>query len=195
MLPRRILIVYGTTHGQTEKVARRVADRLRAAGHIVTLTDADELPRFLSARDFEAVAVGSSVTFGKHQRCVRRFVRAQCDALNQRPTAFFSVSGSAAGRTDAQWAEAQRCIDEFLRETGWRPQQVASVAGAMAYTKYNPLLRWLIRRIAEKNGGPTDTSRDHEMTDWAQVDRFADAFEATLVAAPTAAAVGELVTV
>jgi len=26
-----------------------------------------------------------------------------------------------------------------------------------------------MRRIAKKEGGPTDTSRDHEMTDWTQV--------------------------
>jgi menaquinone-dependent protoporphyrinogen oxidase len=26
-----------------------------------------------------------------------------------------------------------------------------------------------LRRIARKEGGPTDTSRDHELTDWAAV--------------------------
>jgi menaquinone-dependent protoporphyrinogen oxidase len=37
-----------------------------------------------------------------------------------------------------------------------------------------------MKRIARKEGGPTDTSRDYEYTDWEAVDRFADAFAAKL---------------
>jgi menaquinone-dependent protoporphyrinogen oxidase len=29
-----------------------------------------------------------------------------------------------------------------------------------------------MRRIARKEGAPTDTSRDHELTDWPALDRF-----------------------
>jgi menaquinone-dependent protoporphyrinogen oxidase len=192
MPPRRVLVVYATTHGQTGKIAEHVARRLEARGHVVTLVDADELPRFLSARDFDAVVVGSSVTFGRHQKCVRRFVRAERDALNDRPSAFFSVSGSAAGRTDAARAEARRYADELLGESGWRPAHVAIVAGALAYTRYNPLLRWVMRRIAAQNGTPTDTSRDHEMTDWAQVDGFAAAFAGALAGPLAGALAGPL---
>jgi menaquinone-dependent protoporphyrinogen oxidase len=54
------------------------------------------------------------------------------------------------------------------------------IGGAMAYTKYGPLLRWIMKQIAKRNGGPTDTSRDHEMTDWVQVERFVDRFVALL---------------
>jgi hypothetical protein len=32
-----------------------------------------------------------------------------------------------------------------------------------------------MKRASAMNGGATDTSRDHEYTDWEQVDRFADA--------------------
>jgi menaquinone-dependent protoporphyrinogen oxidase len=45
----------------------------------------------------------------------------------------------------------------------------------MAYTRYNPVVRWVIKRISKRRGGPVDTSRDHEVTDWAQVRRFVDA--------------------
>ena len=30
----------------------------------------------------------------------------------------------------------------------------------------------MIKRIAKKEGGPTDTSRDHELTNWDEVDRL-----------------------
>jgi menaquinone-dependent protoporphyrinogen oxidase len=71
---------------------------------------------------------------------------------------------------------AKQYIANFVRETGWQPAMTESVAGAMAYTKYSPLVRWVIRRISQKDGGPADTTRDYEYTDWEQFRRFADRF-------------------
>jgi len=34
----------------------------------------------------------------------------------------------------------------------------------------------LMKHIASKEGGATDTSRDHEYTNWAEVDQFAVEF-------------------
>jgi menaquinone-dependent protoporphyrinogen oxidase len=48
----------------------------------------------------------------------------------------------------------------------------------MPFTKYNPFIRFVLRRIARAKGLSTDVSRDHEYTDWEQVDRFARAFVA-----------------
>ena len=50
------------------------------------------------------------------------------------------------------------------------------MAGAINYTRYNPLLRWYMKRASKLNGGSTDTSRDHEYTDWTQVERLANEF-------------------
>jgi menaquinone-dependent protoporphyrinogen oxidase len=55
----------------------------------------------------------------------------------------------------------------------------------MAYTKYGPVLRWIMRQIAKRNGGPTDTTHDHEMTDWAHVTAFAERFATLLDQAVT----------
>ena len=63
---------------------------------------------------------------------------------------------------------------KFTADTGWTPARIATVAGRLAYTQYNWLVRLMMRRIARKEGGATDTSRDHEYTDWAQVERLAD---------------------
>ena len=35
------------------------------------------------------------------------------------------------------------------------------------------MLRWYMKKASKMNGGSTDTSRDHEYTDWGQVERFA----------------------
>ena len=193
MTARRILLVYGTTYGQTAKIARFMADMLTASGDTVTLVNARQLqrdgalPRGLSLHDFDGAIVGSSVLYGRHQRCVRRFARIHREELDTRPSAFFSVSGAAASREAAKLAEARRVVGEFEREAGWRPELTEIVAGAMAYTKDNALYRWLLRRRAAREGAPTDVSRDHEFTDWAQVRRFVDAFAATIPHAPVSA--------
>jgi len=172
----RILILYGTSYGQTAKVARHIADTLTNRGDLTKVIDADAVPPDLELRDFGGVIIGASVIRGQHQRCVRRFVTEHRDALNAMPSAFLSVSGSAASRDERGHDDARRCIEEFLRDTGWRPALTASVAGAMAFTKYNPLMRWVLKQISKRAGGPTDTSRDHELTDWQQVEQFAEAF-------------------
>ena len=69
---------------------------------------------------------------------------------------------------------------KIARRTGWQPALAVSLAGAMSYTRYNPLMRWMLRRMSRAEGGPTDTSRDHEMTDWSEVRGFADTFAALL---------------
>ena len=59
---------------------------------------------------------------------------------------------------------------------------VKVVAGALAYTRYNRLTRWAMKRIVTKAHGDTDTSRDYEYTDWNDVRRFAGEFAETLKA-------------
>lgn len=178
MSSQRILIVYGTHHGQTAKIAQRMAEVLMAAGNTVTVVNVADIPRGASLRDVDRVIIGGAVQYGRHQRRLHRFVRAHRNALSAVPSAFFSVSGSAGGRTDAERAPAYQYLGEFLRQTAWTPALTATIGGAMAYTKYNPLLRWITKQAAAKAGGPTDTTRDHEATDWGQVERFAEAFAA-----------------
>jgi menaquinone-dependent protoporphyrinogen oxidase len=50
------------------------------------------------------------------------------------------------------------------------------VAGALPYTRYNWLKRWIMRRIVAKAGGDTDTTRDFEYTDWEDLRAFARTF-------------------
>ena len=64
-------------------------------------------------------------------------------------------------------------VEKFFGDTGWHPRHWTIFAGALAYTKYNWFTRWVMKRIAQKAGGDTDTSRDHEYTNWPDVRNFA----------------------
>jgi menaquinone-dependent protoporphyrinogen oxidase len=71
-------------------------------------------------------------------------------------------------------------IGRFLTGTGWRPTLTKPVAGALLYSRYNPFKRWIMKRIVQKGGGDTDTSRDYEYTDWDDLRAFADEFSSVV---------------
>jgi menaquinone-dependent protoporphyrinogen oxidase len=114
-------------------------------------------------------------------------------ALDQMPNAFLSVTLTEATAEDRKVSELRRqeaaselkkVIDAFVEDTGWHPRQVLPVAGALLYRQYNFFIRFIMKRMTKKNGGPTDTSRDYEYTDWAALSRFASTFSRSL-AQPT----------
>lgn len=173
MTARRILIVYGTTYGHTGKIARYIQDVLIAEGHEAVLEGADRWRPEWNVHGYDAVIVGASLISHRHQKTVQKFVEQNRTALNRLPSAFFSVSGSAAGTDARAIAAVDRLINRFLADSQWHPRTVEKIGGAMAYTKYSWPLRLAMKWISWRNHGPTDTSRDHELTDWVQVRRFA----------------------
>jgi menaquinone-dependent protoporphyrinogen oxidase len=176
MSAHRILLVYGTRYGQTAKIADRMASVLTGDGFDVTLSDADSLDPAIDLETFQGVMVGGSVIRGKHQRSISRFIARHLATVNRIPSAFFSVSGSASSAEPRGQSDARRAMEAFLTTTTWQPDKMTTLAGAMAFTKYSPLVRWIMKRISRANGGPIDTSHDHEFTDWSHVEEFARAF-------------------
>jgi len=181
----RILILYASTDGQTARIAERIGARLAESGYRATVRDVGAVEALWEIDTHDAVIVGGSVRYGRHSKALVERVRTCREALGQRPNAFFSVSLSAGG-PGAKPELARRFIAAFVEATGWQPREVASFAGALRYRSYGLPLRWMMRFIVGREGGETDTSRDHEYTDWNAVDAFAARFAAQL--APAAAA-------
>ena len=123
-----ILIVYGSTYGQTERIACRIAELLREADHTVDMHRGDQLPDPLTLGTYAGVVVAASVLKGHHQGYIREFVRRHARRLNQLPTAFVSVCGAARG--DPLTAEGY--LEALLRESGWQPTIARSFTGAVA---------------------------------------------------------------
>jgi menaquinone-dependent protoporphyrinogen oxidase len=176
----KILVVYGTAYGQTERIARRIVDQLTAHGHGVCMYKGDSLPANLPLEKYDAFVVAASIIRGRHQGYISDFVRRYGSRLGAVPSAFVSVSGSAKDSPQ----EARQYAESFLRQGEWRPIFVQTFAGAVAYTQYGLFLRWIMKRISRRKGGPTDTTRDHDFTDWAAVDRFAERLAEAVPPAP-----------
>lgn len=176
----KILIVYGSKYGQTQRVADRMAGILRDAGHVVDIHRGDQLPDALPLGDYDGFLVAASVLMGHHQKYIRDFVRRHATLLNEAPSAFVSVCGAAGGDPP----QAQAYIDALLCETGWRPAVSRSFTGAVAYTRYAWWFRWYLKLISRRKGLPTDTSRDWDFTDWNDVERFAGELARALTSPP-----------
>jgi menaquinone-dependent protoporphyrinogen oxidase len=166
-----VLVVYASTHGHTAKVAQRIAEAVRGAGADTTVVDVRDAADVDPARH-DTIVVGGSIHRGHHQRELACWVKHHDDALASRPSALFSVSLTAAEDTDEARTATERCIDEFVEDTGWKPQRSIAIAGALQYREYNIHTRVLMRLIMKHGGRPTDTSHDYVYTDWDAVDRF-----------------------
>jgi menaquinone-dependent protoporphyrinogen oxidase len=175
-----VLVLYNTRAGQSRRIATFLAERARTAGLIAQVADLQRYAALSPQPKPQAALLVAGIQVGTHGDDVAETVRSVTPMLAARPSALVSVSLSAAH--PARERDAERYIREFIEETGWRPDSTLAAAGALRYTRYGLLKRIMMKQIASKDGLPTDTSRDHEFTDWKQVSAFGDAFFSTLAA-------------
>jgi menaquinone-dependent protoporphyrinogen oxidase len=174
-------IFFATREGQTQKIATHIADVLRANGLSVDVLDVKALSAPIEWSKYSTAWVAASVHTGHHEREMIEFVKRHRRELQRVGAVFVSVTLSQAGAEDVQAPaerrqqaarDARRMIDAFIAETGWKPVRSLPVAGALAYTRYNWLVRRIMVHIARQQGASTDTSMDHEFTNWPALDRF-----------------------
>lgn len=177
----KIFIPYGTTEGQTARIAQYIADVIRTHGHEaepVNITQSsDTLPD-----GYDGVIVGAAIHMGKHDKHIVEYLQKNRNKLERLPSAFFSVSLAAHGDTE----EAEGYIEQFERETAWRPGKVGLFGGALLYTQYGFVKRHIMKKIARDKPGNlgTDTSRDYVYTEWDGVKRFVEDYLTYLAAEP-----------
>lgn len=166
----RILIVYGTTEGQTRKIARFMEDVLQREGHAVAITDANDDPP--AATDYDAVIIGASMHIQKYQAGVTHYIISNLSALNKMPTAFFSVCLAIASDLEDEHLAAKKVMDDYLHSLLWKPTATTQIAGALKYTQYDFFKRLVMKMISKQEGRTTDTAHDYEYTDWQAVKQF-----------------------
>lgn len=180
-----VVVVYATRHGHCARIAERVLDSLRGRGLEAVVLNAAKIPPGFSLEDYAAAMLIAPTHLGRHEAEMTRFVKANLSRLSEMTAAFLSVSLSQAGaegvspspemRAQAA-ADASGMIDKFLKDTGWHPSRIQAIAGALLYTKYNFLMRLVMKRIASRAGADTDVKQDHDYTNWAALDKFCGDF-------------------
>lgn len=176
-----LLVVYATREGHTRKIAEHVAATIRGRGDEVDVVDAARVPAGFDAKRYDGGIIAASVHMGQHEHEMIVFARKYRHDLERMPTAFLSVSLEEASveNTTAPYdlrAEAaqdvKRLVDRFCERAELHPSRIWPLAGALLYTHYGAIEKLVMRMIAKRAGGDTDTSRDHEYTDWKGLDRF-----------------------
>lgn len=180
----KILVVFGSTQGQTCKIAHRLSDSLIQEGHSVDVFDAHKISEMIRPENYEAVLVGASIHVGDYQREIKKWVKAHAQGLNSVPSAFFSVCLGVLQNDQKVKLELEKIVENFLKANNWHPKVKTAFAGGLAYSKYNVFLKWWMKRISKKSGGDTDTSHDYEYTDWNAVSRFAKKFSKEFTKVP-----------
>lgn len=170
----KILIAYGTSEGQTKKIAEAVAARVQELRHNAHLYDTASNPADLHVDSYDKIIVAGSVHQRRHQESVEVFVTAKLAELHKKPTLFLSVSLSAA--FSEGMPEAQSYLDAFLKSTGWKPTQSLLVAGALRYAEYDYFKEQIIEHVVLKGRKMDGRTGDHEFTDWASLSRAIDSF-------------------
>lgn len=176
----KILVLYGSTEGQTAKVAEFVASRLRFGGDEVTLVDAATAD--VDAQHYQAAIVAASIHVGMYQAPVVEFVRANAEWLKRTPSAFLSVSLSAVS-SDAEEAKSLQTItDNFKAYTGWTNADIHHVGGAIRFSEYDFFRGWLMRAIAWEKSLKITPGEDLELTNWSALGATIDTLRARFAA-------------
>lgn len=111
----RVLVIYASTHGETQEIADAIAGELRAQGLEADAVGAEAVREL----DCDAVILGSAVRSGRWRREAQPLLHDFGDALGAMPFWVFScgpLAEPAAGETlGDRWVESQHTIAEAVR--------------------------------------------------------------------------------
>jgi menaquinone-dependent protoporphyrinogen oxidase len=169
----RFIVAYRSAHGQTKKIAEAVAAALTARGARAELVDIKKAGGKIDANDVDGVFLGGYIHAGKYPGGLLRFAARNRQMLSSIPVHFFTACLAARAPTEESRKMMKGYLESFRKATGLAPATAEFFAGALPYTRYNPVVRTIMRKISESAGGDCDTSRDFEYTDWQAVEKFA----------------------
>jgi menaquinone-dependent protoporphyrinogen oxidase len=157
----KVLVAYGTKYGGTAEIAEKIGQVLREAGLRADVHPAD---RVSDLTPYQAVVLGSGVYIGRWRKEAATFLKANEQALAERPVWLFSSGPTGEG-------------DPVELTSGWRlpkalqpvadriqPRDVAVFHGVMDGKKLNPIEKWTIKNVK----APIGDFRDWDaITAWA----------------------------
>lgn len=176
-----VVVLYATREGQTQKVAARLAQHLREYGADVRLMNAKaaDSTEDLVLSTFDLLVFGASMHAGGLERELVDYVNRHSQEIAGQRRSFFLLLLSAATRdADLRSRWLADAHDKLCAQLEVAFDDTEFIAGALAYSRYSLALKWVMKRIARQAGEGTDTSRDYEYTDWAQVRRYAERLHA-----------------
>lgn len=168
----RVLIVYGTKEGQTQKIADFIGGELARCGFSYDIFDCAKIPPTVRPGDYDAVIVGGSVHMREYPKTLMKWVLLNTEELKSVPSAFFSVCLGVLEKDPTVQRDEIQIVENFFAKTAWRANDWAIFAGGLRFSQYNWFVKIIMKRIARKMDPQIDSGADHEYTHWNSVRDF-----------------------
>ena len=166
----KYLFLYSTTDGHTKRICDYIGNILKQQNHEIKIEPISLELKKLS--EYDAIILGASIRYGKHQKSVFNFINKHKDLLETKKSAFFSVN-VVARKNEKNSPNTNPYMKKFLKTSSWQPNKLGVFAGKVDYPSYKFFDKYIIRMIMWITKGPTDTSQIYEFTDWNAVENFA----------------------
>ena len=166
----KYLFLYSTTDGHTKKICEYIGNILKQQNHETKINPISLELEKLS--EYDAIILGASIRYGKHQKSVFNFINKHKDLLETKKSAFFSVN-VVARKNEKNSPNTNPYMKKFLKTSSWQPNKLGVFAGKVDYPSYKFFDKYIIRMIMWITKGPTDISQSYEFTDWKVVENFA----------------------
>ena len=163
-------IFYATREGQGKRVSDHIAESLRARRFDVDVHNVKDSPELIDMQPYQLAFLVASVHLGHHEREIVRFVKSHRAELVRLGAPFLSLTyrKPAPGlqrRRKSGWRRPPRAADDrgLRAGNGMAAGVVLPVAGALtAASRF--FIKLIMKNVARRAGGPTDTTRDYEFT-------------------------------
>jgi menaquinone-dependent protoporphyrinogen oxidase len=155
---KRVLVAYDTSCGSTTGVAEAISQALANATTTVDLRLVDEAG---DPGEYDAVVVGSAVRSERWLSDALDFVGDHEPELEDIPTAYF-LTCMALHRNIPQTRKRALSFMEPTLEAApsVKPVSLGLFAGTLDYSKFNPIMRMIVRSRMEDKGVPEGDFRD-----------------------------------
>ena len=165
----KVMIIYESVEGQTDKIARFARDRLAAKGHDVQLVDTADRQVEVAYAGVDKVILAAPVHERRHPKSFEVFVGADRELLGGLDTMMLSVSLKAAFPDSL--GEAMEFLTDMEMRTGFEANRKLLVAGAVRPSSYDYFSTQILRHVILDGKDVSIDGDTHEFTDWDALDK------------------------
>lgn len=171
---RKILLIFYSRGGHTQKISAAIAARISAQGHECELLSvAEALEREPKWEQYDVVALGACVLYGSYHKSVFELVSRYQAPLARMANSFYCVN-VVARNPEKRLPENNKYLQKFMSLSPWQPKDVKIIAGKVDYPSWPWYDALMIRLIMKMTNGPTDPKAVIDYTDWGDVARYGE---------------------
>jgi len=142
-----ILVAYASKKGSTTEIAQAIGKEIRAAGHLVDVT---EMKSVSSLESYNAVVIGAPFYMGNIMADMGKFIGRYRDALAKVPVAAFAVGLAPLGKDPAGIDNAMKKLQKTLEPLA--PVAMTIFAGRLDPAKLSWFQKWITNKVKSPVG-------------------------------------------